>query len=214
MQLSLQGIVPLPLREKISVSSSGIWNQDVTLNRGEFVFVQAPSGTGKTTLVHILYGLRKDYTGHVKWNAKTLTPDDEEDLARFRRQNVSVIFQDMRLFPELTAWENIDIKRRLSDAVTEAQVTEWMAMLGITHKKDSLAATLSYGEQQRTAIIRALVQPFDWLLMDEPFSHLDHANIQKATALITTVVAQHKAGMIMADLDANSYFPYTKTIML
>lgn len=213
MQLSLQGVVPLPLREKIN-AFSGIWKQAVSFNKGELVFIQAPSGTGKTTLVHILYGLRKDYEGTVKWGSDTIAGTNDERLAALRASNVSVIFQDMRLFPELTAWENIDIKRRLANTVTEDMAQGWMERLGLKDKKNSVGSTLSYGEQQRVAIIRALVQPFEWLLMDEPFSHLDHANTQKAIALISEVVAQHKAGILLADLDANDFFPYTKTVML
>lgn len=214
MQLSLQGVIPVPLREKVIANKSGIWNTGITLKKGEHIFIQAPSGTGKTTLIHILYGLRKDYEGTVKWNDATLSITDNEVLAGLRTNNLSVIFQDMRLFPELTAWENIDIKRRLTNTVTEAQAREWLQRLGIKDKADSMGSTLSYGEQQRVAIIRGLLQPFDWLLMDEPFSHLDHANTQKAIALITEVVQQHKAGMILADLDENNYFPYTQTIKL
>ena len=214
MQLTLQGIVPTPLREKVETYTSGIWKNAVTLNKGAYVFVQAPSGTGKTTLVHILYGLRKDYTGQVLWNNDVLQHASEEQVAALRTNKVSVIFQDMRLFPGLTAWENIDIKRRLTNTVTEQQAAEWMKRLGINHKRNALAATLSYGEQQRVAIIRALQQPFDWLLMDEPFSHLDHANIARAIALVSEVVKQNNAGMILADLDENTYFPYTQSIIL
>jgi len=214
MQLSLHGVVPLPLRDKITSTSSGIWKQQVSYNKGEFIFVQAPSGTGKTTLIHILYGLRKDYEGTVKWGDNLLATTGDELFADLRTGDISVIFQDMRLFPELTAWENIDIKRRLTNTISEEQAHEWLDRLGLKDKKNSSGATLSYGEQQRVAIVRALVQPFDWLLMDEPFSHLDHANTQKAITLISDVVRQHNAGMIMADLDANNYFPYTKTILL
>ena len=214
MQLTLQGIVPTPLREKVETYTSGIWKNAVTLNKGAYVFVQAPSGTGKTTLVHILYGLRKDYTGQVLWNNDVLQHASEEQVAALRTNKVSVIFQDMRLFPGLTAWENIDIKRRLTNTVTEQQAAEWMKRLGIDHKRNAVAATLSYGEQQRVAIIRALQQPFDWLLMDEPFSHLDHANIARAIALVSEVVKQNNAGMILADLDENTYFPYTQSIIL
>jgi len=214
MQLSLQGVIPIPLREKVTAKNSGMWNTSVSLNKGECVFIQAPSGTGKTTLVHILYGLRTDYEGNVKWNDHTLKTTDKETLATLRANNISVIFQDMRLFPELSAWENIDIKRRLTNTVTEQQANEWLDRLGLKDKKNSMGNTLSYGEQQRVAIVRALLQPFDWLLMDEPFSHLDHANIDKARALIAEVVKQHGAGMLLADLDENTYFPYTKTIML
>jgi ABC-type lipoprotein export system ATPase subunit len=214
MQLSLQGVVPQPLRERVNSYTSGIWKQAVSFSKGELVFVQAPSGTGKTTLVHILYGLRKDYEGTVKWGSELLGTTGDEELAVLRSKNISIIFQDMRLFPELTAWENIDIKRRLTNSVAEAEVDEWLTRLGLKERRNSMGSTLSYGEQQRVAIIRALVQPFDWLLMDEPFSHLDHANAGKAIALISECVSANNAGIIMADLDSNTYFPYTKTIML
>ena len=214
MQLSLQGLIPIPLREKVNNYKSDIWNNIVMLDQGAFLFVQAPSGTGKTTLIHILYGLRKDYEGQVKWNTHILNTTDNETLAALRTTGISVIFQDMRLFPELTAWENIDIKRKLTDSVTAEQAAEWMDRLGLKEKKNSIAHTLSYGEQQRVAIVRSLLQPFEWLLMDEPFSHLDKANTKKAIALIGEVVAKHKAGMILADLDENNFFPYTQTVTL
>jgi ABC-type lipoprotein export system ATPase subunit len=214
MQLSLQGVIPVPLREKVNAYQSGIWKNKLALNKGEYIFVQAPSGTGKTTLIHILYGLRKDYEGTVNWDKNDLNVTGTEALATLRASSISVIFQDMRLFPELTAWENIDIKRQLTNTVTEQRAKEWLDRLGLKDKKDSLGATLSYGEQQRVAIVRALMQPFDWLLMDEPFSHLDIANTQKAITLIAEVVKQHNAGMILADLDDNNHFPYTQKIIL
>lgn len=214
MQLSFQGLVPVPLREKVKTYQSGIWNNTQTFSKGEYIFIQAPSGTGKTTLIHILYGLRKDYEGTLCWDSQPMAQTGQEALALLRTNSISVIFQDMRLFPELTALENIEVKRQLTNTVTEAQAMEWMDRLGLKDKKQSLAATLSYGEQQRVAIIRALLQPFEWLLMDEPFSHLDHVNTQKAIDLISEVVRSKKAGMLLADLDENSFFPYTKTIML
>ena len=191
-----------------------MWNSALNFKKGERIFIQAPSGTGKTTLIHILYGLRKDYEGSVLWGGKPLKDTDNETLANLRMNNISVIFQDMRLFPELTAWENIDIKRRLTNTVTEQQAAEWLDRLGLKDKKNSIGSTLSYGEQQRVSIVRALLQPFEWLLMDEPFSHLDHANTKKAIELISEVVKQHSAGMILADLDENNHFPYTQTIVL
>ena len=214
MQLSLQEVIPIPLREKVTNYRSGLWKNSVVINKNEHVFIQAPSGTGKTTLIHILYGIRKDYEGAVKWGDYTMHAIDAETLATLRTKSLSVIFQDMRLFPELSAWENLEIKRKLTDYVSEDQVSEWLERLGLKDKKKSMGSTLSYGEQQRVAIIRALLQPFEWLLMDEPFSHLDHGNIEKARTLIYEVVKARNAGMILADLDENDYFPYTKKIIL
>lgn len=214
MDLSLQGVISIPLLDKVKSRQSGIWNNTRSFNQGQYIFVQAPSGTGKTTLIHVLYGLRKDYEGMVMWDKTNLKYVDMEALSALRTKNISIIFQDMRLFPELTAWENLEIKRRQTNTVTEEQTTIWLERLGLKDKRNSLASTLSYGEQQRVAIIRSLLQPFDWLLMDEPFSHLDHANTNKAIALIAEVVAQQNAGMILADLDENSFFPYTQTVIL
>jgi len=214
MQLSLHRLVPIPLKNKIDLKGSAIWKEEITFKENEHVFVRAPSGTGKTTLVHILYNMRTDYEGTVQWGTETLTGIDSDTLSQLRTKKLSIIFQDMRLFPELSTWENLDIKRRLTHTVTLEEVDSWLERLGIRDKKDALARTLSYGEQQRVAIIRALLQPFEWLLMDEPFSHLDHANIDKARKLIIEVVEKHKAGMILADLDENNYFPYTQTLVL
>lgn len=210
----MQGVISIPLLDKVKSRQSGIWNNTRSFNQGQYIFVQAPSGTGKTTLIHVLYGLRKDYEGMVMWDKTNLKYVDMEALSALRTKNISIIFQDMRLFPELTAWENLEIKRRQTNTVTEEQTTIWLERLGLKDKRNSLASTLSYGEQQRVAIIRSLLQPFDWLLMDEPFSHLDHANTNKAIALIAEVVAQQNAGMILADLDENSFFPYTQTVIL
>lgn len=214
MQLRLEQVAPIPLLEKIKANTSGLWLQSLSFEKGEQVFIQAPSGTGKTTLVHLLYHLRSDMQGSILWNGQSIASVDAEQLANLRSKHVSIILQDMRLFPSLTAWENLEIKRSLTNTVSEQTATSWMQRLGIGDKKDALASNLSYGEQQRVAIIRSLVQPFDWLLMDEPFSHLDYNNIQKAIALIQEVVQQHQAGIILADLEDNNYFPYTQKLAL
>jgi putative ABC transport system ATP-binding protein len=214
MRLALKGLIPVPLIEKVETYNSGIWKTTLNLEQGEQVFVQAPSGTGKTTLMHILYGIRKDFEGQVYWDANSMEKIGTEQLSQIRASYLSIIFQDLRVFPDLTAWENLEVKRRLTNTITEEEVTTWLERLGLKDKRDSLAGTMSYGEQQRLCIIRALVQPFDWLLMDEPFSHLDKLNIGKAINLIAEVVAKNKAGMILADLDENYFFPYTQTFLL
>jgi len=214
MLLQLRSLVPVPLRDKIGRRPTAIWDQDLEFRNPEYVFLQAPSGTGKTTLIHSLYGLRRDYTGTVSWDGHELRSISSEDLALLRAGSLSVIFQDMRLFPGLSAWENLELKRSLTDTISKEELTDWMLRLGIGDKKESLAATLSYGEQQRVAILRALLQPFSWLLMDEPFSHLDQHNTGIAAALILEQVRRNKAGLLLADLDENTFFPYTQTLHL
>lgn len=210
MELQLNNVLPIPLSDKASVAASDIWLQALSYKKYEYVSILAPSGTGKTTLMHALYGLRKDITGSIKWGAQDLQHISDEALAVLRAQHISIIFQDLRLFPSLTAWENITIKNVLTHCIQEDEIAEWMKRLGIADKKNALAATLSYGEQQRLAIIRSLVQPFDFLLMDEPFSHLDNQNKVIAAALILEQVQKNKAGLLIADLDENTYFPYHK----
>ena len=188
MELALEQLMPLPLRERVESGRSEIWLRSVHLHQGEKISIQAPSGTGKTTLAHILYGLRDDYIGSVLWAGKSMKETSSTAVADLRSGPVSIIFQDLRLFPELTAHENLELKRVLTNTISEEEVTSWMERLGIGDKKNSLGRTLSYGERQRVAIIRALLQPFQWLIMDEPFSHLDKANIEKASSLIEEVV--------------------------
>jgi ABC-type lipoprotein export system ATPase subunit len=214
MSLEISQLIPLPLLEQIPPGGSDVWLCTWRLEQGEKVLVRAPSGSGKTTLMHILYGLRDDYDGTVAWEGAQLRGISSETLARLRAETVSMIFQDLRLFPSLTARENIELKRALTNTVSAEEVAGWMSRLGIDHRRNAPVHTLSYGEQQRVAIIRALLQPFCWLLADEPFSHLDEANTRAAAALIDEVVQRHGAGLLLAELDGNDYFQYTKKLKL
>lgn len=214
MRLTMQGVVPVHLQEAAKTHRSEVWGKAITMESGEYVFVQAPSGTGKTTFIHILYGLRNDYTGSVQWDKTEIATHNSQSLASLRADKLSIVFQDLRLFPALTTIENIEIKRQLTNIVPTGQAVKWLERLGLGHKLQAVAATLSYGEQQRVAIVRALVQPFSWLLMDEPFSHLDNANRGLAADLISEVLKERNAGMILADLDNNNYFGYTQKLMM
>ncbi len=213
--IQLNTIVPLPLKDKLLQRPSDIWNKNLSFNEGEWIKIKAPSGTGKTTFIHSLYALRTDYDGAILWNNKNLKSYSTTDLATLRQQEVSIVFQDLRLFPQLTAKENIQINSVLQEPYCKEEVIDNMAeQLGITHILLQKAGICSYGEQQRIAIIRALVQPFKWLLMDEPFSHLDEANTQKATQLIASECAKRNAGIILTDLEDESHFEYSRKLNL
>jgi putative ABC transport system ATP-binding protein len=206
--------MPIPLKDRFLSRSSDIWNRDIAWDSTEHLFVQAPSGTGKTTLIHQLYGLRQDFEGSIHWGTQSVMALQTEALSALRQGPVSIIFQDLRLFPELTAWENLEIKRTLANVITADETRSMMEALGVADRANRPASTLSYGEQQRIAIIRSLLQPFSWLLMDEPFSHLDNENRVRAARLIESIVARNNASFMLLDLDDNNLFPYSQKLRL
>ncbi|MBH2005252.1 MAG: ATP-binding cassette domain-containing protein [Sphingobacteriia bacterium] len=213
--LILNNLMPEPLRERLSGKESSIWNRSLQFATGEWIKITAPSGTGKTTLVHMMYALRKDYAGSILLHQTNIRSLDPDSLACVRQQQISIIFQDLKLFPHLTARENIELKRILQEPFCDAaQVTKMAEQLGIAGILDQPARICSYGEQQRICIIRALVQPFEWLIMDEPFSHLDIVNTKIAAALIAEECRKRKAGFVITDLDDDELFPYTQKLHL
>jgi ABC-type lipoprotein export system ATPase subunit len=215
MQLELQNIIPIPLKDKMLQRNSDVWNKTLQFESGDLVKIKAPSGTGKTTFVHIIYKLRKDFEGTVAWNKKSLSAIKADELAQLRQQNISIIFQDLRLFPNLTAKENIELNRVLQQPFYESNmIDEMSAQLGVASILNQKASMCSYGEQQRVAIIRSLMQPFNWLLMDEPFSHLDKNNINKAATLIETECRKRNAGFILTDLEDDEHFNYSRFLNL
>lgn len=211
----LSQVMPIPLKEKKRENASEIWNKHVQFKPGERIKITAPSGTGKTTLIHQLYGLRKDYDGIIQFDGKDIKQFNADQLATQRQSTISIVFQDLQLFDQLTARENIELKRILQTPFYESSKIEEMAqLLGIGDILDQSAATCSYGEQQRISIIRALIQPFDWLLMDEPFSHLDLENQQLAIQLITEECNKRNAGFVLTDLNDDHSFIYSRTLYL
>jgi putative ABC transport system ATP-binding protein len=215
MQIRLQQIIPIPLQEKQLAVDSDIWGNNRTFHSGEYIKITAASGRGKTTLAHFLIGLRTDYSGTLTVQEKNLANFSTAEMAIWRREQLGVVFQDLRLFPHLTIRENIELKKYLAPRHIGENTVEWMAeQLGIADLLNKQAGICSYGEQQRASIIRALAQPFTWLLLDEPFSHLDKKNQQQAISLIQSVIAQRGAGLILLDLESDNHFSYHQSFQL
>ncbi len=211
MQIQLQQIIPIPLQEKLQQKQSDIWGQKLQFANNDWIKIKAPSGTGKTTLMHLLYNLRNDYTGTILYNNENIATLNEEKIAVFRQKEISVIFQDLRLFANLTALENIQLKQAIFPSlITQPEMYAMIDALDIRHIMQQQASICSYGEQQRIAIIRALMQPFSILLMDEPFSHLDNNNATKAAKIIADVCKKNKAGFVLTDLEDDNHFTYSK----
>lgn len=213
MQLQLQQLLPVYFDET-QRNGSEVWRKDLTFTKGEYVKIVAPSGSGKSSLMHFLYGLRNEYNGNIVYNNRPLRQYSPEDLASYRKDHVSIVFQDLRLFAEQSVFENIELKRQLNPFHPAEKIKEMAERLGIGNKLPSKSRICSYGEQQRVAIIRALMQPFDFLLLDEPFSHLDDKNSQNAMQLMLEEAKLRNAAIIFADLERIDYFPYTRLFHL
>jgi putative ABC transport system ATP-binding protein len=127
---------------------------------------------------------------------------------------VSYIFQDFKLFPSLTVWENLVLKNELTQHKTDEAMQAMLQKVGLWAKKDQLIIELSLGQRQRIAIVRALCQPFEWLLLDEPFSHLDESNISILTTLINEELIKNNAGMILTSLGSDYLFEYDTLLKL
>ena len=213
MQISLQQVVPV-FFEAGKADGSQLWNQNISFNKGENIHIVAPSGSGKTSFIHFLYGLRKDYSGNILYDNNNIKNFDAEKFSTWRQQYISIIFQDLRLFTEQTVLQNLEIKRLLSPYHKESRIAAMAKRLGIESKLEKLCNTCSYGEQQRIAIIRALQQPFDFLLLDEPFSHLDENNRQIAMQLMEEEAAERNAAIILTDLKKKEYFKAERILYL
>lgn len=199
MQIQLRNLIPDYIEKEKRIASQ-IWGQDILINKGEHLHIVAPSGSGKTSLMHFIYGLRKDYSGSIFYDDNNIKKLSSESFSAFRQNKISIIFQDLRLFENETVKENIEIKRILNPYHDSEKIIEMAKRLGIGNKLDQVAKTCSYGEQQRIAVIRALMQPFDFLLLDEPYSHLDEVNRVKAMELIYEECGKRNAAIVFADL--------------
>ncbi|QHI36368.1 putative ABC transporter ATP-binding protein [Kordia antarctica] len=195
-------------------ASSEVWSKDFAFLPNEKYLIKAASGSGKSSFFNFLFGLNDKYSGTILFNETPISSFTETDWTTMRREKISIVFQGLRLFPELTAFENIQLKNQLTNYKTEAEILMYMNRLNVAELAHKKAETLSYGQQQRIAIIRALCQPFELLLLDEPFSHMDDILIATATQLITEEVSKRQATLLIASLGNSYNIDYTKTLLL
>ena len=175
---------------------SDVWLQDITLERGKRYLVSAESGTGKSSMCSYIYGYRQDYSGTITFDGKDILGLTIAQWCDVRQRHIAYLAQDMRLFGELTAIENVELKNRITGFKSRDEILRLFETMGIPDKVDSLASKLSIGQQQRVAIIRTLCQPCDFILLDEPVSHLDDENNRIVADLITQEAARQGAGII------------------
>ncbi len=205
--------MPIPLAS-IQHGVDSIWGNTVELNAGKHILLNASSGKGKSTFTTTVIGLRKDYSGLLTFDGIDIQTFSPDDWTKIRQNKISVIYQDLQLFPNLSVGENLIIKNRLTDAFSERDLLNMLAELEIETKWDQKCGLLSMGQQQRVAIIRGLIQPFEWLIMDEPFSHLDVENSRKCMKLIDKRCADLKAGFVLTTLGDSHEYAYDQELKL
>lgn len=202
---SLQQVIPHTMSDVV-FSDQSLWNCTTPIhlkNHGHHLIL-APSGTGKTSLAAFLYGIRNDFSGTITLDQKELKSFSLSEWSKIRQTRLSAIFQDLRLIPHLTVEENLQLKNRLTQHKTVSEIKIMLEQLGLVHKWNQTCGTLSFGQQQRICIVRALLQPFKYLLADEPFSHIDEENIEKAKTLIQYECQKNGASLILFSLN-NDY---------
>lgn len=195
-------------------SDSEIWASNVSFNKGQLYLVEAASGRGKSTFCSYVLGYRNDYTGQIMFDSDDTRNFSVSRWTDIRKLHISHLFQELRLFPELTALENVEIKNRLTGFVDTTRIMEWFERLGIADKPRALVGEMSYGQQQRVALMRALCQPFDFILLDEPISHLDDVNARIMGEIVMEEASRQGAGVIMTSIGKHIDLKYDKIVRL
>jgi cell division transport system ATP-binding protein len=182
--------------------------EDITfrVEAGEFVILTGPSGAGKTTLLRLLYAAERPDRGHIIVNRRNVTRLARRRIPEFRR-SIGIVFQDFKLLPTKTAFENVAFAQRvlaIPEREVRRRVAEVLTRVGISHRKDALPPRLSGGEQQRVVLARALVNEPALILADEPTGNLDDVLAQEIMALLyevnvdgtTVLIATHDRKLV------------------
>lgn len=171
---------------------------DLRIAAGETVSIVGPSGSGKTSMMMLIGGLERQTEGRVTVAGHDLATLDEDGLARFRRDNVGIVFQNFHLVPTMNALENVAIPVELAgqaDAFDRAR--EALVSVGLDHRLSHYPGQLSGGEQQRVALARAIVSGPRLLLADEPTGNLDGRTGDAVIDLLFALRADHGATLIL-----------------
>ena len=193
---------------------SDVWLKDIIFEKGKTYLLEANSGTGKSSLCSFVYGYRKDYQGRIFFDEQNILQLTVKQWVDQRKKHLSLLWQDLRLFPELSAFENVQLKNKLTGFQKKKTIEEWFDRLGIDDNKNALVGQMSFGQQQRVALIRALCQPFDFLFADEPVSHLDDSNSQIMADILQEEVEKQGAGLIVTSIGKRMELPYDAVLRL
>ena len=174
---------------------------DIYINAGEFVVIMGKSGSGKSTLLGLLAALDYPNSGSVELGSQTLSSLNEDELAAIRQRDMGFVFQSFHLLPTLTVAENIAFPLDIARRPDATRVDELIEAVGLGHRRDSLPSQLSGGEQQRTAVARALVSKPKIVFADEPTGNLDEQNADQVMQLLLDLRQQTGSALVVVTHD-------------
>lgn len=212
-KIALHNVVPHVFQSSGDLMSD-VWQKDVEFERGKTYLIEAQSGKGKSSFLSYIVGYRRDFSGEITFDGKPTTALSIRDWARIRRTELGYLFQELRLFGELTSLENVEIKNSLTSFVLRDRIESWFRRLQIADKMSQRLALLSFGQQQRVAFIRALAQPAHFILLDEPISHLDDENSRIMGEIVQEAAKEQNAGIIVTSIGKHIDMDYDKILRL
>lgn len=212
--IHLENVLPHVFSQQQGDLQSEVWLSDLKLEKGKKYLIEAQSGKGKSTFCSYLLGYRRDYSGSLKFDDVDTMTYRVSDWISVRRNHISMLFQELRLFPELTALENVQIKNRITQHTDQQIILSWFERLGIADKVDSKVGLMSFGQQQRVAMMRALVQPFDFIVADEPISHLDDHNSDIMAQLMLEEAGKQGAAVVVTSIGKHMKIDYDRVVLL
>ena len=175
-------------------------NLNAEFRGGEVVAIMGPSGCGKSTLLNILGGIMAPDSGEILYNGSTVDLKNREETENYRLNNIGYVLQDFALMGDRTVYQNVELPlkiRKIKDTDRRAGIYEALKKVGMDALDDSLAGTLSGGEQQRVAIARTMAYNPDIVLADEPTGALDEANSVIVMKLLKGMAAEGKIVIVV-----------------
>lgn len=199
-----------------SGNDSKVWNNTITFQKGKSYLIEASSGAGKSSFCAFLCGLRNDYVGNIllcDGNGNVLPSGSNSNLLR-RQKILAMMFQEHRLFPELSSVDNVMLKSQITGYTTENEVRGMLKRVGLEEHLDRPCGKMSLGQQQRVAFVRTLCQPCDFILLDEPISHLDEENATIMAQMLRERQDRDKVGIIVTSIGYRLPYEYDNVLYL
>ena len=176
-------------------------NLSLLFDKGEFVVILGPSGAGKSTLLNLLGGLDKASSGKIIVDGNNIEDYDDDELTKYRAKSVGFIFQFYNLIPNLTAKENIELMKDITDVEIDGE--KMLESVGLSGHEDQFPAQLSGGEQQRVSIARALAKQPAMLLCDEPTGALDSNTGVLILSLLQSMCHEKETTVVIVTHNSN-----------